>query len=188
MRGVTTLETVSWSRYPRWVRRQQNIGDATTSGLEMDAKFRLDQLITGMPGVELRANLSLYESKVKTVPGPDNRLDQQAKATGNFGGDYRLRGTPLTLGGNINWVPGYTTKTDDGQFVAVTTKRVWDAYALWTFSPSTAVRLLGNNLVPRDYTNTTISEVPGLTGNERTTVASSGPSYINVQLRLELKL
>ena len=188
MRGVTRLETVSYSPLQRYVRRQQNVGDATTSGLEMDAKLRLDQVVTGAPGVELRANLSLYTSRVKSVPGPDNRLDQQAKATGNFGGDYRLRGVPLTLGGNINWVPGYTTKTDVGQFVNVTDKRVWDAYALWTFSPTVGLRMLGNNLAPRDYTNTSISELPGQTGNERTTVASTGPSYINWQLRLELKL
>jgi iron complex outermembrane receptor protein len=188
MRGVTRLETVSWSSYPRYVRRQQNIGDATTSGLEMDAKFRLDQVVAGAPGVELRGNLSLYRSNVKTVPGPDNRLDQQAKATGNFGGDYRLRGVPLTLGGNVNWVPGYSTKTDVGQFSAVTTKRVWDAYALWTISPTVALRLLGNNLLPRDYTNTTISETQTLPANERTTVASTGPSYVNWALRLELKL
>jgi iron complex outermembrane receptor protein len=180
---------VSWSPGSnRYVRQMQNIGDASTSGLEMDAKFRLDQLVTGAPGVELRANLSLYQSRVKTVPGPDNRLDQQAKATGNFGGDYRLRGLPLTLGGNVNWVPAYTTKTDVGQFSSVTSKHVWDAYALWTFSPTVALRLLGNNLVPRDYTNTTISELPGPSGNERTTVAASGPSYINWALRLELKL
>jgi iron complex outermembrane receptor protein len=188
MRGVTTLESVSWSSFQRYVRRQQNIGDATTSGLEMDAKFRLDQVISGAPGVELRGNLSLYRSAVKSVPGPDNRLDQQAKATGNVGGDYRLRSLPLTLGGNINWVPGYSTKTDVGQFSAVTTKRVWDAYALWTISPAAALRLLGNNLLPRDYTNTTISETQTLPAQERTTVASTGPSYINWALRLELKL
>jgi iron complex outermembrane receptor protein len=123
------------------------------------------------------------------VPGPDNRLDQQARATGNFGADYRLRGTPLTLGGNINWTPSGVTKTEVGQFSRVTDKRVWDAYALWTFSPSVALRLLGNNLVPRDYTTTSISELANMaTGNERTTVASSGPSYINWALRLELKL
>jgi iron complex outermembrane receptor protein len=192
MRNVlsATPVPVSWSPGTnRYVRQMQNIGDATTSGLEMDAKFRLDQVFSGAPGIELRSNLSLYTSKVKTVPGPDNRLDQQAKATGNFGGDYRLRGVPLTLGGNVNWVPAYTTKTDVGQFTSVTSKQVWDAYALWTFSPAVALRLLGNNLVPRDYTNTTISELPlQPTGNERTTVGSTGPSYINWALRLELKL
>ncbi len=190
MRGVTALETVSWSPVQRYVRRMRNIGDATISGIELDGKLRLDQVIAGSPGVDLRANLSVYDSKVKDVPGPNNRLDQQAKATGNIGADYRMRGVPLTLGGNVNWVPGYTTKSDVGQFSIVSTKAVWDAYLLWTFSPAVALRLLGSNLNPRDYTNTTISEitVPTTSANERTTVGSTGPSYINWSLRLELKL
>jgi len=192
MRSVIsqTPETVSWSTSKRYVRRMRNIGDATTSGIELDGKFRLDQLITGSPGVELRANLSFYDSKVKAVPGPDNRLDQQAKATGNIGADYRIRAIPLTLGGTVNWVPGYTTKTDVGQFSTVSTKVVWDAFALWTFSPTVGLRLLGSNLDPREYTNTSVSEirVANTGANERTTVGSTGPSYINWSLRLELKL
>lgn len=188
IRGVTTLETVSYSPVPRWVRRQSNIGDAVTSGIELEAKFRLDQLLADAPRVELRNNVSFFSSRVKSVPGPDNRLDQQAKATANFGADYRLRGLPLTLGGNLNWVPGYTTRLDVDQTVAVSRKSIWDAYALWTFSPATALRLLGSNLAPRDYANTTVNDAPGVAGTERTTVVSNGPSYVNWQLRLELKL
>ena len=189
MRGVTQLETVSWSPFPRWVRRMQNIGDATTSGLELEAKFRLDQLIEGSTPVELRGNLSLYRSAVKSVPGPDNRLDQQARASANLGADYRLRGTPLTLGGNVNWVPGTTTRIEIDQTSATSTKVVWDAYALWAFSPTVGLRLLGNNLAPRDYTTTTVNDAVVATGaTERTTVRNGGPSHVNLQLRLELKL
>jgi iron complex outermembrane receptor protein len=184
IRSEIALESVSWSPVPRWVRRPQNIGDAVTSGIELEAKFRLDQLIEGSLPVELKANVALFSSRVKSVPGPDNRLDQQAKGTANFGADYRLRGMPLTLGGNLNFVPGYTTRLDEGNTVTVSTKAVWDAFALWTFNPAVALRLLGSNLAPRDYTNTTAIDV----ANERTTVASTGPSYINWQLRLEMKL
>ncbi|MDP2008048.1 MAG: TonB-dependent receptor [Rubrivivax sp.] len=189
MRGVTQLETVSWSPFERYVRRMQNIGDATTSGLELEAKFRLDQLITGANAVELRGNLSLYRSRVDSVPGPDNRLDQQAKASANLGADYRLRGLPLTLGGNVNWVPGTTTRIEFDQTTATTTKVVWDAYALWAFSPTVGLRLLGNNLVARDYSTTTVNDAVVAGGaTERTTVRNGGPSYVNLQLRLELKL
>jgi iron complex outermembrane receptor protein len=166
----------------------RNIGDATTSGIEMEAKFRLDQLFTGAPGVEMRGNLSLFDSKVSTVPGPDNRLDQQAKATANIGADYRLRGQPFTLGGNVNWVPGSTVKLDPDQFVTTSTKAVWDAYALWTISPAMGLRLLGSNLGPRDFATTNQNDTLTATGPERTTVRSTGPSYVNWQLRLELKL
>ncbi len=191
MRARVQLENVSWSPgQPRYVRRTQNIGDATTSGLELEAKFRLDQLITGATPIELRSNVSVYTSRVSTVPGPDNRLDQQAKASANFGGDYRLRGLPLTLGGNVNWVPGYTTRDDINVTNTVSTKQVWDAYALWTFSPATALRLLGSNLSARDYSNTGVTDVTLRTASatERNTVRSTGPSYVNWQLRLELKL
>ena len=188
MRGVTSLQTVSYSPVQRWVRRQQNVGDAVTTGIELEAKFRLDQMIEGALPVELRSNLALYNSRVKALPGPDNRLDQQAKATANAGADYRIRSLPLTLGGNLNWLPGYTTRTDVAQTISVSTKVQWDAYALWTFDPSVALRLLGSNLVPRDYTSTQADVTPGPAGNERTTVRSNGPSYVNWQLRLELKL
>ena len=192
IRSQVDLETsVPWSIYgPRYVRRQRNIGDATTTGIELEAKFRLDQVFTGAPGVELKSNLSIYTSRVKSVPGPDNRLDQQAKATGNIGADYRLRGVPLTLGGNLNWVPGYTTRLDVDQTTSVSTKQVWDAFVLWTLNPTTGLRLLANNLDPRDYTTTGVTTAfnPASALNERTTAQSFGPSYTNWQLRLELKL
>ena len=188
MRGTTRLETVSWSPFPRYVRRMQNIGDATTSGLELEAKFRLDQLITGASPVELRSNVSLFTSKVKTVPGPDNRLDQQAKATANVGADYRLRGVPLTLGGNVNYVPGGTTRLEADQTVTTTSKQVWDAYALWSFNPNVGLRLLGSNLDPRDFATTTVNDSVMAGATERTRQRSVGPSFVNWQLRLELKL
>lgn len=184
MRSVTTLETVSWSPVPRYVARTQNIGDALTQGIELEAKFRLDQLVKGAPGVELRSNLSLFRSRVEGVPGPDNRLDSQAKATGNLGADYRLRGTPLTLGGNLNWVPGYRTQLSAEQVTTTPTKRVWDAFALWTFSPAVGLRVLGSNLAPQDYTTGNTLELGGL----REVATNSSPSFTNWQVRLELKL
>ena len=188
--NVDLESSVPWSAFPRYVRRQRNIGDATTTGIELEAKFRLDQIFTGAPGVELRSNLSVYTSRVKSVPGPDNRLDQQAKATGNIGADYRLRGVPLTLGGNLNWVPGTTTRQAADETTTVSSKQVWDVFALWTINPTTGLRLLANNLDPRDYTTTGVTgSVNTLTtANERTTTQTFGPSYTNWQLRLELKL
>lgn len=184
MRRVIALETVSWAPVPRYVARQQNIGDATTQGLELEAKFRLDQAIAGAPPVEIKSNLSLYRSRVSGVPGPDNRLDSQAKATANLGADYRFRGTPLTLGGNVNWVPGYRTQLSDDQVVTVSRKTVFDAYALWTFSPSVALRLLASNLGPRDYVNVNQVDAEGV----RNLATTTTPSYTNWQARLELKL
>ncbi len=187
MRSVTSLETVPWAQNPsgqRWVSRQQNIGDATTQGVELEAKFGLDQLVPDAPRVELRTNAAFYRSKVDSVPGPDNRLDQQAHATANVGADHRFRGLPLTLGGNLNWVPGYETQLEVNQRTGVSTKRVFDLYALWTFNPALGLRVLASNLAPRDYeTRNTIA-----TETFAETARSTGPSYTNWQLRLEIKL
>lgn len=184
MRGVVSEQTVSWSPVPRWVSRQENIGRATTQGLELEAKFALDQAIDGAPKVELRSNLALYRSRVDGVPGPDNRLDEQAKATGNLGADYRWRGTPLSMGGNLNWVPGYETQQAADRRTGVSTKRVLDLYALWTFDPTAALRLSASNLGARDYESRNTIVTDAYTERART----FGPTETNWQLRLELKL
>ena len=84
--------------------------------------------------------------------------------------------------------PGTTTRLDVDQTTTTSTKVVWDAYALWTFNPATALRVLANNLAPRDYTNSSVTDVAVAGATERTSVRSTGPSYVNWQLRLELKL
>jgi outer membrane receptor for ferrienterochelin and colicins len=192
MRSTVELETVSWSAFPRYVRRTRNIGSATAQGIELESKFRLDQLIAGWVAVEMRANLALFRSHVDSVPGPDNRLDEQSKATGNLGADYRLRGAPLTLGGNVNWVPATLTRWAADETTRTSGKRQWDMFALWTFSPALGLRLMANNLLPRDYATESFSDFDpdgaGPLPAERTRYLNGGPSYVNWQLRLELKL
>ncbi|MDP1533020.1 MAG: TonB-dependent receptor, partial [Rubrivivax sp.] len=188
MRSVTTLQTVAWSPVPRWVAQTRNIGDATTQGLELEAKFQLSQWVSGAPAVEMRSNLSLFRSRVDSVTGPDNRLDQQAKATANLGADYRVAGTPLKLGGNLNWVPGYRTQLSDEQVLTVSGKRVFDAYGVWTFNPAAALRLTASNLAPAEYTSRNAIDAPTLAGLVRETATTTSQSNVNWQLRLELKL
>ena len=187
MRSQTLLEDVSWSPgQPRWVARTQNIGDAVTQGIELEAKFRLSDLVADAPKVDLRANASLFRSRVKGVPGPDNRLDQQPDASANLGADYRVPGLPLTLGGNLNWTPAYDTRVSDTQTAFQGRKVVVDAYALWVFSPTLQLRVTASNLNPRDYL--TGGSVDDLGANSRETSMTTAPTYLNLQLRLELKL
>ena len=140
--------------------------------------------------MDLRHNVAFYRSRVQGIAGPDNRLDQQAKATANLGADYRWRGAPLTLGGNLNLVPGYRTQFADDRAVTVSSKRVFDLYALWNFNTEVGLRLLANNLGPRGYrTRTEFDYAQAGTGTAlRETATSGGPSWTNWQLRLELRL
>ena len=189
MRAQTALETVPWADAPRWVSRMQNVGSAITSGLELEAKFRLREIDPQAPAVDLRANMSLLQSRLTTLNGPNNRLEQQPDGTLNLGADYRLIGLPLRLSGNINWTPGYTTRLADEQEVWLGDKWVLDASALWIFSPSAQLRLSASNLLARDYLSggsllsTQSSGLP-----IRSTTQSTAPSYLNLQARLELKL
>jgi iron complex outermembrane receptor protein len=184
IRNVTSLETVPWSPDPRYVSRPQNIGDAITQGLELEAKFRASDVWADAPPIDLRANASFFRSRVKSVPGPDNRLDQQPSATANLGADYRFRGLPLKVGGNFNWNPAYDTRISEVQTAYQGAKRVVDAYALWTFNPELQLRLSGSNLSALDY----------LTGGSfdagplRQSTLTTARSYVNWQLRLEIKL
>ncbi len=184
IRTVTSLETVSWATSRRYVSRPQNLGKARTSGIEFDAKFRLPDLLKAAPAVNVRTNLSVYTSSVDSVPGPNNRISEQPRATGNFSADYRFAGTPLSVGGSVNWVPAYQTQLTDNQLQKVSTKRVLDAYALWTFNSTVKLRLSLSNLTPHDAITTN-----ALTqGNELQSVVTNGKTSLSTGLRLEMRL
>ena len=185
IRTVVALEDVSWSPgQPRFVARPQNIGKATTQGIELEAKFRLDQVIDDGPRTEIRANASVFRSRVDAVPGPNNRLAEQPAGTANLGADHRFRGLPLTLGGNVNHTPGYRTRLEADRAIVQSEKTVLDAYALWTFSPQLKLRLSLSNALAADTSATTIVDSGTLTETNRTTTRS----FVNTQLRLEMKL
>jgi outer membrane receptor for ferrienterochelin and colicins len=168
----------------RFVTSPQNVGDAITQGLELEAKFRLNQVWADALAVDVRSNLSLFGSKVLDVMGPSNRLDQQPSMTANFGADYRIRAIPLTLGGNVNINPDYTTRRTEQQWAYQGSKRVVDVYGLWRFSPAMALRMTISNLTPRDYLTGTTYIGNGFSETANTNTRN----WQNVQLRLEMKI
>jgi iron complex outermembrane receptor protein len=189
MRSQTTLETVSWADSPRWVARLQNIGDAITQGLELEAKFRASDIWPEAPRIDVRSNISLFTSRVQGVPAPDNRLSQQPAGTANLGADYRLRDMPLSFGGNLNWTPGYTTRLSDDQRVVQSAKLVLDAFVLWTLGPASQLRFSLGNLAARDYVTSNTLDSSNAAGQAlRESVTNTSPSWRSLQVRLEVKL
>lgn len=195
IRNVVSERRVPWADVKRWVSQPQNIGSAISQGVELEAKFRLSDLWPEAPPVDLRANAALFRSDVQSVPGPDNRLDQQPPGTLNLGADYRLRGVPLTLSGSVNWTPSYTTRLAEDQTASVGRKLGVDASVLWTFSPSVRLRLSATNLTAADYLTGSSFEFEGPAPGDPTasvpqveTAQTTTRTYINWQLRLELKL
>jgi outer membrane receptor for ferrienterochelin and colicins len=185
IRNVTTYEPVPGiPNTSRWLSSPQNISEAITEGIELEAKFRMDQWIDKAPHVDLRSNVSFYRSRVLSIDGANNRLDQQPDMTANLGADYRLSVVPLTLGGNVNYNPGYSTRLSAEQLVTVSQKRVMDVYGLWRVDGSTAWRLTLSNLDPRNYNTGSVYTGGGVVENSNT----QNRSWTNAQILLEKKL
>lgn len=184
IRTVTAQESVSWASSPRFVARPQNLGNAITSGLEFDAKFALPELFESALPINTRANLSLYKSSVDQIPGPNNRISEQPRLTANFGGDYRFRGEPFSIGATLAITPGYETRLTESQTQKLSTRRVWDSYILWNISSTNRLRLTFSNIAPRDSesTNTFVF------GNERQDTRSTGRTDMSIALRAEIRL
>jgi outer membrane receptor for ferrienterochelin and colicins len=181
IRNVTTLDP---GVNGRWLSSPQNISEAVTEGIELEAKFRMDQWIADAPHIDLRNNVSVYRSRVLSIMGPDNRLDQQPSMTANLGADYRLKSAPLTIGGNVNYNPGYNTRLSAEQLTVISQKRVMDLYGLWRVDGSTAWRVTLSNLNPHNYNTGSVYNGNGVVENSNT----QNKTWTNVQILLEKKL
>jgi outer membrane receptor for ferrienterochelin and colicins len=184
IRNITSLETVAWANEPRYVTRPQNIGKARATGIEFDTKFQLRELLDTTIPLSLRVNMNLYDSKVDSVPGPYNTIESQARATGNFGFDYRVTSTPWTFGGNVAWTPAYTSQLDENRINKVSTKRVFDAYALYRINSRTNARLTLSNIAPID----SLTEATSFSEGLRRLAKSTGRTDLSAALRFEIKL
>jgi outer membrane receptor for ferrienterochelin and colicins len=167
----------------RWVSTPSNIGHARTSGIEVEAKFSLSDVMANAPHIDLRSNYSRFWSSVDGIAGPDNRLDQQAKQTANVGMDYRMQSVPLTLGGSYNWTPAIRVQTSVSQLVETSPKRVLDVYGLWRFDARTQLRLSASNVLAEDASGHNLVYANGLASQ----AATLNPTFTQWSVRLETK-
>lgn len=184
IRNEVELQAVPYAPVPRWVVEPRNIGGAVAFGLELEAKFRLDEFITGAPGVNVRSNLSLFQSSVQGIPGPNNRLDQQPRYVANVGADYRLHSVPISLGASLNYTPTTQVQQSLQTLALVDQKRILDAYVIWHISPQTNLRMSASNLLPLDYWSGSES----LTDTQVVKSTSGGKSYSLFQISLDIKV
>ncbi|MFZ6748404.1 TonB-dependent receptor plug domain-containing protein [Undibacterium sp. Ren11W] len=177
-------ELVNTITGPRWVSSPVNVGHALASGIELEAKFQLQEFFPTAPAIDFRSNYSHFWSKVDDIAGPNNRLDQQPVQTANLGLDYRAAGLPLTLGGSLNWTPSYETQSSDTQITSTGIKRQIDVYGLWKFSPSLQLRLSANNFQADDYQSGSVVT----TGGVYHVANSVAKTYTTWTLKLEMKI
>ncbi|HEY5801336.1 MAG TPA: TonB-dependent receptor [Burkholderiaceae bacterium] len=167
----------------RWILQPVNAGNATTRGIELEAKLPLKSLIKDAPAIDLRANLSRNWSEVDNIPGPNNRLDQQVPFSGNFGIDYKAAALPLTLGGNFNFQAGGPLRYATNQYRYNAYKRSLDVYALWKFDPKTNLRISVSNALHQDNVSDTAYVDARGTQYQQTV----NPTVAQVRAMLEMK-
>lgn len=135
----------------RWVGLPSNFGNARTYGLELETKFPLKTLWAEAPALDLRASVSRNWSTVESVPGPNNRLDQQTPVSATFGIDYKAG--QLTTGASYAFKNGGQVRISDKQLAYQSVRRDLDMYALWKFDPKNQLRLALANVLRQDYIN-----------------------------------
>ncbi|MYM34386.1 TonB-dependent receptor [Duganella sp. FT94W] len=140
----------------RWVANAINDGLAVTRGIELEAKLPASVLMDNAPKLDLRASVSRNWSRVDTVPGPDNRLDQQVPLSATLGIDYKAPGGQLSTGGNVSFRNGGLARISGTQGGYTSVRRDLDVYALWQLDPQNKLRLAVSNLLAQDYTSASI--------------------------------
>ncbi len=159
----------------RWLRQPINNGKARTVGIETEWKFNLQQFDKEWPKLDVRTNLSVYNSKVNNIPGPNNRLEQQAPALMNLGADYTIPGMPLQIGGNLNVTTGGEVRTANNQTVYSSVRRGLDFYAQMRFDRTTTARIAWANVLHQDSINITNVFDPSFGSSAATTVTPTKP-------------
>ena len=161
IRSQTTLQIVPWATASRYVSKPVNFDSAHTFGLELEARGRagtlLPFLIDAKTPLDVRASVNVYESRVKGVPGPDNRLDRQQPWSATVGLDYVVNGVlpgPIRMGGSIAFTPAYRTQQTGEQATSFARSRNIDLYINAPISQTASLRLVANNLTPVAGENT----------------------------------
>jgi len=161
-----------------WVEAPFNSGNANVRGIELEAKLPLS------PRLDLRANMARNWSRVESVPGPDNRLEDQVPFTANLGADYRPAGAALTFGGNLNYQAGGPARQSALVRMATSPKRELDLYALWKVDAKTQLRVSASNLLRQDATE---SHEYVATSGSRQRIAQT-PTSATLRILLEHQL
>ncbi len=133
----------------RWITTPSNQDSAVTRSLELETKFPLKALMQDAPAVDLRASVSRNWSRVESVPGPYNRLDQQTPLSLTLGLDYKAGA--LTTGGSFAYRSGGPVRVSLNQRSYFRPRRDLDLYALWKFDARQQLRVALSNLMGQDF-------------------------------------
>ena len=132
----------------RWIFTPTNEDRAELRTLQFEAKFPLAALMENAPALDLRASVSRNWSRVDSVPGPYNRMEQQVPLTANLGLDYK-RGA-FSGGASLAHRRGGRVDPSVERSFYTHARTDLEAYAVWKLNPTMQLRLAGSNLLGED--------------------------------------
>jgi len=156
----------------RWIFTPVNDGRAETRTVELETKFPLKSLFADAPEIDVRAGVARHWSRVKSVPGPDNRLERQTPLSANLGIDYR-RGA-LTLGSSVAHKRNGLVRVTANRGYYTAPRTDLDAYAAWRIDAKRLLRLSLANLL-RENEGFEPSYADPVTGLEKRRFYFTGP-------------
>jgi hypothetical protein len=132
---VTQRETVPWATVPRWVYRPRNVGNATAFGLTFGVDTELSDWMEKAPDLGINVSVQWNQSRLSTLPGPDNRLEGQQPWSSRIGLTYKLNDKPVELQADLLFNPANWWQASVDRRIYSDTYRAISAKAIWTFSP-----------------------------------------------------
>jgi outer membrane receptor for ferrienterochelin and colicins len=167
----------------KWVSTMLNTGRADVRSLDVELKFPMKAVMDNAPALDVRASVSRNWSRVDSVPGPHNRLDQQVPLSAILGLDYKTADGLWSLGGSFNYRGNGLVRIGEYQYGWSTPSRQLDAYVAWKLDPKTQLRLSAWNLLAQDFQ----SRSTFLNKNGQLSSQSTTPGVRNIRLQLEMR-
>lgn len=178
------LDSVSWSEVPRYVDRPVNIGNAEIFGFNFDWRLSASDLFKSMPKIDLRGSLGRSWSTVSNLAQPDNHLEGQTPWRAKLGLTYQMSNAPIRLNADANWLPSDWVRNSQAKRTYESRYASFSLNSIWTIDRSMSMTMSVNNfLSPKRYE---IREY--FSGSNLTQRQSEKPSYMQIGLRLDMKL
>jgi outer membrane receptor protein involved in Fe transport len=167
----------------RWISTSINDGRAETRGIELEAKFPVSALMDDAPKLDLRASVSRNWSRVDSVPGPDNRLDQQVPLSATLGVDYKTPDGQVSTGSSFSFRNGGLARLSGTQGGYTSVRRDLDVYALWKLDQQNSLRVAVSNLLAQDYITESLYSDANGSLNRRTVADGETQLRVTVEAR-----
>jgi outer membrane receptor for ferrienterochelin and colicins len=104
------------------------------------------------PSLSIRGSLSVARSRIASIVGPDNRLDNQPPWRAKLGASYTLKNAPLKFDLDGNWSPSFLARVGDNHRMAFARRSEQSASASWTFATGQRLIFKVRNLLPTTAT------------------------------------